>query len=59
MILEATRVNGTICALINNAGIGSFMDVLSPDAVKNFDKVIGINLRGSFMCAKVLIRFRF
>jgi len=38
--------------LVNNAGIGGFLDLFAADSVANFDRVISINLRGAFVCSK-------
>lgn len=54
MIAEASHL-GTISVLINNAGIGGFMNIFDENAIKNFDRVIGLNLRGTFICSKVLL----
>ncbi len=40
-----------IDVLVNNAGISLNQDFLSPDAVDAFDKVIRVNLRGTFLFA--------
>jgi NAD(P)-dependent dehydrogenase (short-subunit alcohol dehydrogenase family) len=52
MVKEAAAL-GQIYSLINNAGIGGFLDIFDENAVKNFDRVIGLNLRGTFICTKV------
>lgn len=52
MVAEASKL-GSIASLVNSAGIGGFMDIFDKNAIKNFDKVIGLNLRGTFVCSKV------
>jgi NAD(P)-dependent dehydrogenase (short-subunit alcohol dehydrogenase family) len=39
--------------LVNNAGIAGFIDMLEPGALQAFDRVLAVNLRGTFMCSKV------
>jgi len=55
MFVEVMSSYGGIDILINNAGIqiAADSDQLSVD---DFDKVIGVNLRGSFLCARQAIR---
>jgi glucose 1-dehydrogenase len=46
---------GRVDILVNNAGIekrAAFLDV----AIADFDRVIGVNLRGAFMCAQAAAR---
>jgi glucose 1-dehydrogenase len=55
MVGEAVDVLGGVDVLVNNAGI----QISRPSdelAVKDFDSVIAINLRGAFMCAREAIR---
>lgn len=51
MIRAALDAWGRIDILVNNAGVGSGMDIRSftPD---EFDRVLGINLRGPLLCCK-------
>jgi glucose 1-dehydrogenase len=55
MVSDAMGQLGGIDVLVNNAGIqiSSPSDELSAE---HFDKVIAVNLRGSFMCAREAIR---
>ncbi|MGH9284703.1 MAG: glucose 1-dehydrogenase [Acidimicrobiales bacterium] len=55
MFKEVNGALGTVDLLVNNAGIqiSSPSDALDPAA---FDKVLGVNLRGSFLCAQAAIR---
>jgi NAD(P)-dependent dehydrogenase (short-subunit alcohol dehydrogenase family) len=52
-LATAASSNGFIHILINNAGIGRFNDAnIFDSAMEGFDRVIAVNLRGTFMCAK-------
>ncbi len=42
-----------IKVLVNNAGIYPFFDMMADDAVAQFDRVIQVNLRGSFLCSRL------
>jgi glucose 1-dehydrogenase len=55
MFDEVLKTFGGIDVLVNNAGIQieSESDTLSPEL---FDRVLGINLRGAFLCAQAAIR---
>jgi glucose 1-dehydrogenase len=55
MVAEAARGLGGIDVLVNNAGIqiSRPTDELSSD---DFDRVLAVNLRGSFLCAREAIR---
>ena len=55
MFKEVTKEFGTADFLVNNAGIQISEDshVLEPSA---FDRVLAVNLRGSFLCAQHAIR---
>src|ERR687897_3114165 len=55
MVGEATERLGGLDILINNAGI----QISRPSeqlASVDFDKVLGVNLRGSFLCAREVIK---
>jgi|TARA_B100001105_G_scaffold112421_1_gene90169 3-oxoacyl-[acyl-carrier protein] reductase len=54
MIKEATNNFGTIDILVNNAGIISD-NLLMRMKEEEFDKVIDVNLKGTFYCTKVCI----
>lgn len=51
MVEEVTNAYGRIDVLVNNAGITMFKSILEATA-EDFDKVIGIDLRGVFLCSK-------
>ncbi len=55
MVAEAAEELGSVDVLVNNAGIqiSSPSDQLS---AAHFDKVLAVNLRGSFLCAREAIR---
>jgi glucose 1-dehydrogenase len=55
MVADAVKQLGGIDVLVNNAGIqiSRHSDELSSEA---FDKVIAVNLRGAFLCAREAIR---
>lgn len=46
---------GGVDALVNNAGISRFGDPLEL-AIEDWDRVIGVNLRGAFLCARAAAR---
>jgi NAD(P)-dependent dehydrogenase (short-subunit alcohol dehydrogenase family) len=56
-----TRTLGCPDVLVNNAGIGAPADFLRL-AAKDFDRVLGVNLRGAFLCtreaARLMVRHR-
>jgi len=52
MFGEVERVFGRVDALINNAGITSPPAWIHEMPVADFDRVIKVNLRGSFLCMK-------
>jgi NAD(P)-dependent dehydrogenase (short-subunit alcohol dehydrogenase family) len=52
-LAEAASAGGAIDVLVNDAGIGRFNDAnIFDPAMDGFDRVIAVNLRGTFMCAK-------
>jgi len=55
MFAEVTEQYGGIDILINNAGIQIAEDTDALD-VADFDRVLAVNLRGSFLCAQQAIR---
>ncbi len=59
LVAEVVRQHGAVDILVNNAGIaagGEFLDMTEAD----FDRVIGINLKGSFLmlqaCAREMVK---
>lgn len=47
--------NGRLDILVNNAGTGS-VDSFLETPVENWDRVVGVNLKGSFICAREAAR---
>lgn len=47
---------GTAHILINNGAISKFHKKITQSSVEEFDEVINVNLRGSFICAKEFIK---
>jgi 3-oxoacyl-[acyl-carrier protein] reductase len=54
LIKKTTDAFGTVDILINNAGYGIFSKV-AETAVKDFDGMMKVNLRGVFLCCKGVI----
>ena len=54
-VAETVRVLGCPDALVNNAGIGRRAPLLELRA-EDFDRVIAVNLRGTFLCAQAVAR---
>jgi len=55
MVAEAERALGTVDILINNAGVfprAPFLELTEAD----WDFVLGVNLRGSFLCAQAVAK---
>ncbi|MCG3197957.1 MAG: SDR family oxidoreductase [Candidatus Omnitrophica bacterium] len=50
---QALEVGGRVDVLVNNAGIGSFIP-LQEQTLELWDRVLNINLRGPWLCAKYL-----
>jgi glucose 1-dehydrogenase len=55
MIAEATEQLGGVDVLINNAGI-QIPGASHENGIAAFDKVIAVNLRGAYLCAKEAIK---
>ncbi|WP_232726145.1 SDR family NAD(P)-dependent oxidoreductase [Bacillus sp. FJAT-42315] len=53
---QITDKYGAVHVLINNAAISTFSKHISDISVEEFDAVIDVNLRGSFICAKEFIQ---
>jgi NAD(P)-dependent dehydrogenase (short-subunit alcohol dehydrogenase family) len=52
-LAETASAGGGIDVLVNDAGIGRFNDAnIFDPAMVGFDRVIAVNLRGTFMCGK-------
>lgn len=52
VIAEVTAKFGGIDILVNNAGIGYLMKPLTDMDATEWDAVLGVNLRGAFLCIK-------
>lgn len=52
VIAEITGTLGGIDILVNNAGIGYLMKPLTDMEASEWDAVLGVNLRGAFLCIK-------
>lgn len=55
LVTQAVQAHGPVTLLVNNAGIShdaSFLDLEE----KDFDRVLGINLKGSFLCGQAVAR---
>ncbi|RJS62330.1 SDR family oxidoreductase [Bacillus sp. PK3_68] len=52
---QITVQYGTVHVLINNAAISVFSKPISDISIEEFDAVLNVNLRGSFICAKEFI----
>ncbi len=52
VIAEIAAIFGGIDILVNNAGIGYLMKPLTDMDASEWDAVLGVNLRGAFLCIK-------
>ena len=55
LVDEATRTFGSVDVLINNAGVGGTFGRIHETDPADFDRVISVNLRGTFLCSKFVI----
>ena len=55
LVAEALTAYGHIDVLINNAGVALKGDILSLSE-EDFDRVLGVNLRGAFLVSKAVVR---
>ncbi len=51
-IAQASEAFGGIDILVNNAGIGFLMSPITETSAEDWDKVLGVNLRGAFLATK-------
>ncbi len=51
LLAKTTEIYGRVDILINNAGIGSDGDIFTR-SMEEWDRVIAVNLRGTYMCSK-------
>lgn len=52
--MKILNLSGKVDILINNAGVTKF-DSFQNSTTENFDEIMGINLRGTFLCTKAVI----
>lgn len=52
LIATATQRFGGLDILVNNAGIGGGQQRLHEIEPQDFDRVVGVNLRGTYLCSK-------
>jgi Dehydrogenases with different specificities (related to short-chain alcohol dehydrogenases) len=55
LVTQAVEAHGPVTILVNNAGIShdaSFLDLEE----KDFDRVLGVNLKGAFLCGQAVAR---
>lgn len=55
LVTETVERFGGLDVLVNNAGIGGSREPVHELAPDDFDRVIAVNLRGTFLCAKYAI----
>ena len=55
LVDAAADTFGSIDILVNNAGVGGSPGRIHETDPSDFDRVIGVNLRGTFLCAKFVI----
>ncbi|HET7387379.1 MAG TPA: SDR family NAD(P)-dependent oxidoreductase [Nocardioidaceae bacterium] len=56
LVEEATSRHGGLDVLVNNAGVGGGRAMLHELSPEDFDRVIDVNLRGTFLCSKYALR---
>lgn len=55
MVKEAVAKLGTVDILFNNAGINHFPTRISETPIENWNRIIGINLTGVFLCMRAVL----
>lgn len=56
LVAEAVRVFGRLDCACNNAGVEGKIAPLADQSIEDFDRVLSINLRGTFLCLQGEIR---
>jgi NAD(P)-dependent dehydrogenase (short-subunit alcohol dehydrogenase family) len=55
MVAEALRAFGTVDILVNNAGIEAPPTLLKDMSEAQWDRVLGVNLKGTFLCCQAVL----
>jgi NAD(P)-dependent dehydrogenase (short-subunit alcohol dehydrogenase family) len=55
MVDQTIRKFGKVDILVNNAGIGAGIKSISDISEEEWDKLLGINLKGVFLCCKAVV----
>lgn len=56
MVANTVEAFGRVDFLVNNAGIGYLMTLIVDTPVEDWDAVLGVNLKGMFLCTKHVAR---
>lgn len=55
--LQIAEKHGAIHVLVNNAAIAHFHRPIEQTTAEEFDRMIQVNLRGSYLCAKAFVKY--